>query len=69
MLKLLIITGIILFLVRLIWRMLPTASPPEREALELKACVFCNSLVRTDKGVSVRDQFFCSRDHANRFFQ
>ncbi|WP_410211791.1 hypothetical protein [Aquirhabdus sp.] len=69
MLKLLIIAGVILYLVRVIWRMMSPVLPPEREALELKACAFCNTLIRVDKGVSLREHFFCSRDHANRFFQ
>jgi hypothetical protein len=69
MLKLLIITGIILYLMRVIWRMISPALPPQREALELRACAFCSVLVRVDKGVVAREHFFCSRDHATRFFQ
>ena len=66
MLKLIIIGGFLYFILRWIWRVLSPVIPSTQEPVELKACEYCGSFVRVDKGIVVQGRLFCSQDHANR---
>lgn len=67
--KLIVIAVIALYLIRSTLRILqqPAAvTPPETK--ELKACAYCDMIMRADKGYTTRGYFFCSTAHAKRFF-
>ena len=68
MFKLLIITVIVLYLLRFFWHLMYPRLPDPRKPVEMKACEYCGILAREDKGVMQRDRFFCTSDHAKRFF-
>lgn len=66
MLKLIIICVFLYVFIRLIRRIVFLATPASKEPIELKACEYCGTLVRVDKGIVVHGRLFCCEDHANR---
>lgn len=68
MFKLFIITLIVLYLTRFLWQLMYPRMPKPPQQLEMKACEYCAVLAREDKGYVQRGRFFCSSDHAKRYF-
>jgi hypothetical protein len=66
--KLIVITLIALYVIRKVLRLLTPPDVSTTSAVELKACAYCDILVRVDKGESQRGYFFCCGAHATRFF-
>jgi hypothetical protein len=67
MLKVIVIGVIIFYMARLIYRAIQQATPKSVAPVELKACAYCGSLVRVDKAYAVKEQIFCTVNHANQF--
>lgn len=68
MFKLLVITVIVLYLMRFFWHLMYPRMPKPPQALEVKACEYCGVLLREDRGRVQRGRFFCTADHAKRYF-
>ena len=66
--KLIAIALIVLYVIRKILRLLTPAVVEQADVVELKACAYCDTLVRVDKGMTSRGFFFCDGDHARRYF-
>ena len=66
--KLIAITFIALYLIRKILRLLTPPVIEQADVVELKACAYCDTLVRVDKGMTSRGFFFCDGGHAQRYF-
>jgi hypothetical protein len=67
MFKWIIIVVVAFFLVRFIYRL--TTRQVEINngiPIELKTCAYCGQLIRVDKAVIVKRQFFCNTDHAKK---
>ena len=65
--RLIAITCIALYLIRKILRLLTPPMVEQSDAVELKACAYCETLVRVDKAITLRGYFFCCTEHAQQF--
>lgn len=70
MLKLLVITVIVLYLLRFLFRLMYPKLPDQRPPIEyeMKSCDYCGKLMREDKGFHRKQRFFCSPEHQVRYF-
>jgi len=68
MFKLLVITLIVVYVMRFFWQLMYPRMPKLPQQLEMKTCEYCGVLAREDKGNVQRGRFFCSADHAKRYF-
>lgn len=70
MIKLLIITVIVVFLMRSLFRLMYPRIPDTPPVIghELKPCEYCGTLVRLDKAKQKRGRLFCSAAHQAMYF-